>query len=251
MNNTNRGLNRTAIFLFGLVLIIVGAGVALVASIPDWFDAWKSAAASVKEGTPDVVSATTVSSAGQSWILILIPVICLALIVLLVLFIIRQGRGSTRVLLTEKSVQAGSAGRRSAAQASTAQASTAQGSTAQGSTAQGSTAQGSITIDGKVAEQAIQAALKNHPGIMSSNVSTYLVGRTPALSVTANVRRGESPQVVRSFVDDVVAAWDGAFGREVPVLIQINAGLAARMAKATRVSASSVAESETSISANA
>ena len=90
-------------------------------------------------------------------------------------------------------------------------------------------------IDGAVAEDAIQHALDHHPGLISSTVSTYRVRRTPALKITANVRRGVSPQEIRSFIDDTVTAWDTALGRELPVVIQINAGLITRVAKSTRL----------------
>ena len=138
--------------------------------------------------------------------------VCLILIVLLVVFAFRQGQGHARALVTEK------------VSPNTEQSVTG----------------GTIVVEGKVAEQAIGQALDSHPEIVSSSVSTYLVAKTPALRITTQVRRGASPQVVRAYIDETVAAWDTLLGKEVPVLIQINGGFATRTAKASRVSTPSI-----------
>jgi len=212
MNNTNRALNRFGVFVFGLVLVAVGTAAALAVAVPDWFDGWKAASSAVEEQSPRVIRTTTVEVLGQSWLLALIPAICILLIVLLIAFIVRQGNGRTAILLTE-SVTA---------------------------PADDPGAGGSVTVDAKVAERVIQHALDEYPALVSSTVSTYRVGRVPALKITANVRRGVSPRVVRAFIDETVVAWDAVLGREVPVLIQLNAGLATRIAKTTRVSTTDV-----------
>ena len=212
MNNTNRALNRFGVFVFGLVLVAVGTAAALAVAVPDWFDGWKAASSAVEEQSPRVIRTTTVEVLGQSWLLALIPAICILLIVLLIAFIVRQGNGRTAILLTE-SVTA---------------------------PADDPGAGGSVTVDAKVAERVIQHALDEYPALVSSTVSTYRVGRVPALKITANVRRGVSPRVVRAFIDETLVAWDAVLGREVPVLIQLNAGLATRIAKTTRVSTTDV-----------
>ena len=208
MNNTNRGLNRFGVFVFGLVLFAVGIAAVLAAALPEWSQAWKSVAGSVDEQAKTVIDSTTIAGLETSWLLIALPVICLVLIVVLIAFIVRHGRGQSAILVKS----------------------------ADGADALG----GSVIVDGRVAEQAIQHALDTHPGLVSSDVSTFAVKGTPVLRITTNVRRGVSPQAVRSFVDETVAAWDSVLGREVPVLIQINAGLATRVAKATRVAPGTV-----------
>lgn len=215
MNNTNRALNRVVLLLFGLVLVALGVAAAGAAVVPDLLDQWKSIAGTAQEGSADVVKATTIDGFGHSWILIVVPLLCLLLIVLLLVFIFRQGQGHSRALVTHKG----------------GTESTATGTVIPSPGA----GEGTVVIDGKVAEQAIQQALDGHPALVSSSVSTYLVGRTPALRITAQVRRGASPQVVRVFIDQTVAAWDDVLGREVPVLIQINGGLTTKTARASRI----------------
>jgi len=227
MNNTNRALNRVGLFLIGLVLLAVGGAAAAAAVMPDALDQWKDIAARVETGSADVVKGTTIDGLGHSWILFVVPVLCLILIVLLVVFIFRQGQGHSRALVTEQT---------NAEQTDAEQTNADTTIPAAPRGAYG----GTVVVDGKVAEQAIQHALDGHPALVSSSVSTYLVGRTPALRITAQVRRGASPQVVREFVDQTVAAWDDVLGREVPVLIQINGGLTTRAARASRMSTPSI-----------
>lgn len=206
MNNTNRGLNRFGIFLFGFVLLAVCAAVGTAAAIPTYLKVWKSVAGDMQKGADQVVKNTALGGLGQSWMLILIPVTAAILIGLLIVFIFRQGHGHTRTLIHEKA-----------------------------STRGGIPSCGSVIIDGKIAEQAIQQALDGHPGLVSSNVTTWMVRKTATLSITANVCRGISPHQVRIFIDDIIAALDGVLGRDVPVIIQITAGLATRMTKSTRL----------------
>ena len=210
MNATHRGLNRLGIFLFGFVLLVVGVAAAAAAVVPAWLDRWKSVSADVEKTATGFVKATLLAGLGQSWVLIIIPIVCAILILLLVLFIFRQGHGHTHTLLVEKAT----------------------------TTESGTPTGGSVIIDGRVAEQTIQHALDNHPRLISSNVGTYRVRRTPTLMITANVRRGVSPQDIREFIDQTVAAWDWVLGREIPVVIQINAGLITRVAKPTRLARS-------------
>jgi len=205
MNNTNRVLNRIGVFLFGIVVLALGAAAALAAATPEWFERWKSVAASVGDSSADVIERTTLGGLGQSWLLIAIPAACVVLIVLLVVSVFRQGHGRTQTLVDDRPARK-----------------------------TGST-DGSVFVDGKVAEESLQHAIGTHPGIVSSNVSTFDVKRTPVLRITVNVRRGISPAAIRTFVDDTVRAWDSVLGREIPVLVQINAGIATRLAKATRV----------------
>jgi len=206
MNSTNRALNRIGTFIVGLVLFAVGGAAALAAAIPDWMEPWTSASSNVDDTVTNVFDTTKIASLDQTWLFIAIPVLCVVLIVLLLVFAFRQGHGRSAILVDDSSARSSTR-----------------------------SVDGSVIVDSKVAEQAIQHALDEHPGLVSSDVTTYTVKRTPVMRITTNVRRGVSPNAIRTFVDETVDAWDGVLGREVPVLIQINAGLTTRVAKATRV----------------
>lgn len=205
MNSTNRALNRLGILLVGLMLVGLGATAVLAAAVPDWLDAWKAFSADAADSTAEIVRTTQLAGLERSWLLIAVPVVCIVAIVLLLLFVFRHGRGHSRTLVNEPASRADHNGG------------------------------GSVIVEGKVAERALQEALDGHPGVISTDVSTFAVKGTPVLRITANVRRGVSPQVVRAYVDRMVAALDDVLGTEVPVFIQLNAGLATRVASATRV----------------
>jgi hypothetical protein len=95
MNSTNRALNRVGIALLGLVLLVVGAAVAVAALIPEWLDRWMSASATADSSASDFLQSTELGG-GESWLLLALPALCVLLIVLLVVFIFRQGLGRTR-----------------------------------------------------------------------------------------------------------------------------------------------------------
>jgi hypothetical protein len=204
MNNTNRALNRIGILILGLLLLVVGAAVATAAAIPAWLEAWFTGSRGVQDRTDDLLADTALADSGQSWLLVVLALVCTIGIVLLVVSVIRQGHGHTRALVHDTVEPTDT------------------------------TSGGTVTVDGRVAEQAIQQALAGHPGLVSSSVSTYLVRKTPTLAITTTVRRGVSPRDVREFVEEKVAALDALLGREVPVVIQINSGLASRVSRPAR-----------------
>jgi hypothetical protein len=199
MNSTNRALNRIVVFVIGLVLLLAGGAVAVGALLPD-------VQQTVSQGASDVKGPTTDALTDQPWILWVVAVVSLVLIVLLAWFALRQGHGQTGMLLT---VDEGS--RRD------------------------QTTGGRLVIDAKVAEQVLEEALADTPGIVSVDVTAFRVKRESVLRVTANARRGVSPTEIRRSIDQAVAHWDGVLGTETPVVIQINGGLRSQMSSATRL----------------
>lgn len=204
MNNTNRVLNRIFLFVVGVILLAGGAGAVGLAVVPEWSTTWKRSAPTIN-GT--IVSAlrNTAAVADRSWIFVAVPIGAVVLIVLLLVFIFRQGHGGTRALLTEREAASGT-----------------------------NLTDGSVVIDAAVAEEVIGDALARSGGLLSSNVSTYRVRGRAAMKITATARRGVSPKETQRFVEETVTAWDAVLGREVPVLVHINAGLRAKVTGATR-----------------
>lgn len=175
MNATNRALNRAGILIVGLVLLLVGTGVVVAAAVPRWLQGWQ-------DGVEAFAVPFDPADAGT---LAIVLAACVLVIVLLAVFVLRQGRGHTRTLVR----RGGSSGE--------------------------------VVVDAKVAATLIEAALEDHPAIESVSVSGYRVRRTPALKIALSVRRGSSPTDVRDAVDGVVARWDALLGSEVPVLVTI------------------------------
>lgn len=200
MNNTNRGLNRVGIFLFGLVLLLVGGGVAVAAAVPDWYAAWKVGAKALS-GLPAAITAPGY--------LLLIALVAIILIVLLLVAIFRQGHGRTPTLVVKHEHE--------------------------GDDTNGSERASALTIDSSIAEQSIGEALRQYTGLASSSVSTYSVKGVPTLKIAVSARRGVSPRDISDQINDIVRRWDAVLGEEIPVFVKINGGFASRVAKTTRL----------------
>lgn len=196
MTTTNRFLNRALLFVVGLVLLLAGGVVVVGALLPD-------VQRSVSTAAQDATDPTTQALTDQPWILWVSAVALLVLILLLVRFIVRQGRGRTSTLVRVSSGSAAGAG--------------------------------SVVVEAKVAEQVLEEALSRDPSIVSVDVTAFEVRRRNVLRVTAHTRRGVSPMRTRRAIDTAVRDWDALLGEETPVVIQIVSGLRDRMSSPARV----------------
>ncbi|MFP7760826.1 hypothetical protein [Marisediminicola sp. LYQ134] len=200
MNNTNRALNRIVLLLVGLILLAAGAAVAVGALWPGVLETVSSASSNAAEP----VSAAL--GGDQLWILWVVAVASLVLIVVLAWFALRQGHGSTSTLLQ---LDEGSG--------------------------QGSPTGGRVVVDAKVAEQVLEEALSQNPGLAAVDVTAFDVRGTTVLRISSDARRGVSPVDIRRSVDDTVKKWDELLGTQIPVVIEINGGLRTRLASPTRL----------------
>ncbi len=177
MTSTNRFLNRLFALLVGVMLLAAGAALAVGALWPDVQQTVSQAAADA------VAPATDALSGGAPWILWAVAAGALLLIVLLVVFMLRQGRGRTSTLLD---VREGDE--------------------------RGRPTGGHVIIDASVAGAVLREALSTEPGIVSTDVTAFRVRRQTVLRITANARRGASPSscVARSTASS--AQWDSLLG---------------------------------------
>ncbi|NYD68720.1 hypothetical protein [Agromyces atrinae] len=200
MNSTNRFANRFLILVTGLVLLVVGAAGAAAVLVPVVRDAWKDQAGAVDDQIATWVEQTQIGTAGISWITVAGLAVLVLAVILLVVFIVRQGRGHTRVAVTEPTSE-----------------------------------HGTTVIEASVAEHALQEAIDGRPEFVASHVSTYRVRRTPVLKVSVTCRRGVSPKDAANIVEDALRALDTLLGRSIPTLIQISGGSRARVTTTTRL----------------
>ncbi|WP_104170437.1 hypothetical protein [Cryobacterium sp. M23] len=205
MNSTNRILNRVFVFLVGILVLIGGATLVLVALVPLVRDSWTNAtrvgidkANRWLQATPLPESLVPVNG---SWLWLIVLVAGALLIAVLVTFSLRQGHGHTGRLVTLN----------------------------------GRTSSGAVAIESKVAEHAIQDALTNRPELVASHVSTYRVKNQSALKIAITCRRGVSPREASRIVDEVLFSFDNLLGLQLPALVQISGGFRARTTKAARL----------------
>ncbi|WP_104194580.1 hypothetical protein [Cryobacterium sp. M25] len=205
MNSTNRILNRVFVFLVGILVLIGGATLVLVALVPLVRDSWTNAtrvgidkANRWLQATPLPESLVPVNG---SWLWLIVLAAGALLIAVLVTFSLRQGHGHTGRLVTLN----------------------------------GRTSSGAVAIESKVAEHAIQDALTNRPELVASHVSTYRVKNQSALKIAITCRRGVSPREASRIVDEVLFSFDNLLGLQLPALVQISGGFRARTTKAARL----------------
>ncbi|NQX26665.1 hypothetical protein HQQ81_04780 [Microbacteriaceae bacterium VKM Ac-2854] len=200
MNNTNRGLNRVFIFLFGLVLLLAGAAAAAVALVQPIRDAVTAVVPDVPATVSQVLQSAPIGDTGTSWSSIAALAVLLLVVVLLLIFMIRQGNGHTGELHVDTK-----------------------------------TGTGTTVIDTAVAEDALQDVLTDRPEFVSSHVSSYDVRGTAVLKISITARRGVSPKDVAAIVEDALHALDRLVGTRIPALLQISGGFRSRVTSSTRL----------------
>jgi hypothetical protein len=200
VNNTNRVLNRLFLFLVGLLGLVIGGGLIAVAVVPAITAVYTDTAPTVSDAVTGALQASPVFGSAVSWISAGVVAVLLLLIVLLLAFALRQGRGHTGTLVTE------------------------------------GTADGDTTIvEAKVAEQAIEDALATHPQLIASSVSAYRVNSEPVLKVSVTARRGVSPVEAAALVEETLHAFDSLLGTSIPALVLVGGGMRARVTNTTVV----------------
>ncbi|WP_104193474.1 hypothetical protein [Cryobacterium sp. Y82] len=199
MNNTNRALNRSVILLTGLVLLAAATLLGLLAIQVTLRDAWTSVTERVGGTVAGWLETTPLGGTQKSWIWIVLLALLLAIVVLLLSFILRQGRGHSGHLISEHT-----------------------------------TDWGTTQVDSAVAEQALHNALSEHPEFLSTRVSTYRVASDAVLKVSVTCRRGTSPTDVVRVVEQALHALDELLGLRIPAVLQISGGFRVRTSRTTR-----------------
>lgn len=200
MNSTNRAANRLFILVIGLLLIVVGAAAAAAVLVPVVRDGWSDATGPVTDQVSTWLQQTALGDTGVSWIMPAVLVLLVISVIVLVVFIARQGRGHTSVALTEPTSE-----------------------------------HGTTVVEAAVAEHALEEAISARPEFVASHVSTYRVRRTPVLKISVTCRRGVSPRDAALIVEDAVRALDELLGRPLPALVQVSGGFRSRVTATTRL----------------
>lgn len=202
MNNSNRALNRILLAIVGLAGLAASAAAVALLVVPGFAAGWMTAGREIVRtadtlfGTP-LWAGTTVSLAAAIGL-----ALALVFVLLLVAFVLRQGRGGTSTVLTLHGDD------------------------------------GSIEVDAAVPSALLDDRLSGVPGVAGVSVSAYRVRAQPVLKVTVRCRRGASARIVADALDDAVVRMQEALGAPVPVFAQLVGGFRARLAPAVRVDTS-------------
>lgn len=196
MNRTPRLLNRLILALGGVILLAIGAGMIALASVPEARSLWSGPAADTLDGVAEFWAGAPESTPGHSvwWLAVIAAAVVLVALALVV--VTRQGRGRTGQLLRRT----------------------------------GDGLDGGVEFDVAVAEEALEAALKPRPEIVSVHVTGYRVGDATQLRIDVAPRPGSAPDAIADLVEARLRDWDAALGAELPALISLNTGVRARSA---------------------
>lgn len=196
MNNTNRALNRILLIVAGLTALAAGLAVLIMTASHRGVGSWRRAVSSIQEraGGARTVDVSFLGLPDTSWLLLAVPVAAMCAIVLLLVFILRQGHGRTDRVVSALPLSTGSA-------------------------------DGTLTVDATVAGDALQEALSGAPAVSGAAIAVYRVRGRPALRLTVTPRRGIDPARVLPGVERAICEWDGFLGQRVPVVVHLRAGV--------------------------
>ena len=187
MNTTNRALNRLFLLVVGLLLLAAGALAVAVATVPAVTSQWKRTAATLAgDGAPSWVREPTV---GQASPLVLgVATVAVVLIVLLLVFIAKQGHGRTAAALEQRT---------------------------------GTTV---TRIDLAVPKALLEQHLEDRAELAGLRISAYEVRGTPMLKITARCSRGASPAAVSAAIGGAIRDLEQIVGTDVPAFVQLTGG---------------------------
>ncbi|MHA7269486.1 hypothetical protein [Arthrobacter sp. HLT1-20] len=205
MNGTPRGLNRFLLSLIGLVLLVAGAGLVVVAAVPAAAAWWQNYAHNQVAWLSDYVERSRLILTSQSWVWIAVAALLLVLVILMISWIANQGKGRANTLLDFPG------------------------------NADDDGAAGAVRLSCAVAEQALKSALLERTDVFGVSVTSYDFRQQTALKVRVLPRQGVAPHLLGHEIAELVAALDELLGFEVPVVLSIGSAARSRFTKAERV----------------
>ncbi|WP_253901340.1 hypothetical protein [Arthrobacter sp. PAMC 25486] len=191
--------------LIGLLLLITGSGLTLIATVPAAAQWWQNYAGAQMEWVADFERRTRLIVTSQSWIWFAAAAVFVVIIVVMISWIAGQGKGRANTLVSY-----------------------------QGNTDDDG-APGAVKLSCAVAEQALKSALLERTDLLSVSVTSYDFKGQTALKARVLPRQGVAPHEVAQEISELVAALDELLGLEVPVLLSIGAAARSRFTKAERV----------------
>ncbi|MEX1079135.1 MAG: hypothetical protein WED09_08520 [Homoserinimonas sp.] len=195
MNSTNRFANRLLLLLVGLTALLLGAAAVGLATSATLIKGWNQIAPGILATIETFLQATPAEQSAPNWLLAgaaAVAVLVLGIVVLAI-FIFRQGRGQTNRVIAREVGNGGT-----------------------------------TIIDTAVTADILNEMLSQHPEVIASHVSAYEVRRTPVLDIWVTCRRGASPRAVGDIIENSLNDLESLVGTEIPALIGIRGGSRAR-----------------------
>ncbi|SMH30451.1 hypothetical protein SAMN06295885_0428 [Rathayibacter oskolensis] len=206
MTTSNRFVNRLVLFVVGLVLAAVAAGLVLVAvsqPVRDAVSAFASdqGAALVSRISPE--DGTAWSDTAVLWPLYAIVGLCLLAIIVCIALAVAHGRGRTATVLIDSGRDDGPAG--------------------------------DVEIGTGFAQDVLENALAGRTDLLDVTVAAFRHGSATALKVRVLPRAGVSPRAVVDSVHQEVLELDRLLGARLPVVLEVASSARAGFSKEDRV----------------
>lgn len=199
MNTTNRGVNRTILFIVGVMLISIGGATVAAVSWPPVGDLWKNWLSIGVDWMVTADQASRISEATTlSWFTLGVVTFLMLIVVTAVTVIARLGGGRSSVVIREEPTS-------------------------------GST-DGAVTIRQGFAADAITQSLASHEEILYSKVTTRTLWGTDVLHVSITPRQNTSPVDVAETATKIVDRLTTVLGRDISTLVSIHSGIRSRLA---------------------
>lgn len=187
MNATNRALNRVALVVTGLALLVLGVATVLVQTVPWAADRWHDAAGTA---LGDLGSGVPHEAAVMAWAWVLGGAVLLGVLALVVLS--GLGGGGVGTVVEDDGSAAG--------------------------------LPGVVRVDAAAVQHALSSAVGALPSVASLAVDVYRVRGRRALRIRVRPRKGASPREITSRVEEIVTDLDVLLGGPLPVLLEIARG---------------------------
>jgi hypothetical protein len=187
VNATNRVLNRVALVVAGLALLVLGVATVLVQTVPWAADRWHDAA---RVALGDLGADASHDASVAAWAWVLGGAVLLGVLALVVL----SGMGGGRVgsVIEDDGSAAG--------------------------------LPGVVRIDATAVQHALSSAVGALPQVASLAVDVHRVRGRRALRIRVRPRKGASPREITTRVEEIVADLDALLGSALPVLLEIARG---------------------------
>ena len=208
MNNTNRALHRTFVFVVGLILLAVGAAAAATQLWPWWADQWQRAGTQSLQVVTDTLAATHVAGTGFSWWMLVALAVLLVAVIGMILVITSVGGGGSREIYRSPNA------------------------TRAGTPAAGTDL---VVLDTSFAVDALKNSLDKRPDLVASSVGAFTVKRQPVLHISVSPRQGTSPRVLADEVDTLLGNLALVVGDTPASCLTIQSGLRAQLGRNQRV----------------
>ncbi|MCM3697552.1 hypothetical protein [Microbacterium oleivorans] len=204
MNDTNRALNRTLLFLVGLVLLIAGGAAATAAAIPAVGGVWTSSGSTVAAALRSSGDATAIGGTTLSWAVIGATAVAVLVAVILIAAMTTLVSRRSKTVLRSSGAQ---------------------------------NPLGRVTVTESFAADAVKNSLSRQDDVVAASVTAHTVKDEPVLHVSVTARQGADPRRIVDHVDRLVDGLAAVTGTDTPAFVSVHGGLRSRLASdAPRVS---------------